>query len=169
MNGEHSSDMELQQYALDPSGCRKESMNHIQACEKCLEEVAAYQMLFAGIKEQPKAAFEFDVSSLVLKQLPKRLPQLESSQLPGFAQGQSVGARKRILGFGFVSLLLVSLSGCVIGISLFLFRKNIWNMFGGVSQLSMYTILGTAAIVVLFRVMNMYRKYQEQMRTLNYY
>jgi len=169
MNGEHSSDMELQQYALDPSGCRRETLMHIQACEKCLEESTAYRMLFTKIKEQPKAAFEFDISSLVLKQLPEKLHHLEQSYLPGLAQSQPAGTRKKVWGFSLVTMLLVSLSGCMIGASLFLFRKNIWNMFTGISQLSMYLILAAAAIVVLFRITNMYREYREQMRTLNYY
>jgi hypothetical protein len=169
MNGEHSSDLELQQYALDPSGCAKEAIKHIQACEKCLKETASYEMLFTRIKDQPKAAFEFDISSLVLKQIPKKLPQLETSQMASHAQSQPAGARKNVWGFSLVTLLLVSFSACMIGTSLFLFRKNIWNMFAGISQLFMYLTLGASAIVVLFRIMNMYRKYQEQMRTLNYY
>jgi hypothetical protein len=64
---------------------------------------------------------------------------------------------------------MIALAGFTIGFSLYLFRKNIWNTFTGISGLFMYLILGAAAIVVALRVVAMYKKYQRQMNRLNFY
>jgi uncharacterized membrane protein YeaQ/YmgE (transglycosylase-associated protein family) len=70
---------------------------------------------------------------------------------------------------GFSGWALAGLIGCVIGISLYLFRKNIWNTFTGISGLFMYIILGVAGIVVASRVLAMYKKYQRESDSLNFY
>jgi hypothetical protein len=151
----HLSEMELQQYVLDPAACTKESIAHIGACEHCRAEASIYQLLIAGINEQPKAAFDFDLSALVLSRLPEM----------GAVNAESRDARR----FGFSAWIMIALVACTIGISLYLFRKNIWNTFTGISGLFMYLILGAAAIVVALRILAMYKKYQRQMDRLNFY
>lgn len=145
----HLSEMELQQCALDKSGCTKEVREHMEACESCQAEAEAYQLLFSGIKEQPKPVFDFDVSGLVLAQMP--------------------GAKTRVSRFGFPAFFLAVLVCSTIGIPLYLFRKNIWNMFSEISSLFMYTIVVAAIVIVVFRIIGMYKKYQRQMKALNFY
>ncbi|MHA4811448.1 anti-sigma factor [Flavitalea flava] len=153
----HLSEMELQQYALDEPACTKETREHIEACTNCQAEVMTYRLLFAGIKQQPKPEFAFDLSGLVLSQLTVGL----KSELPG--------ARARVRSFSFSAWLLVLFTTCTVGIPIYLFRKNIWNMFSEISGFFLYIILVAAAIAVISRMVGMYRKFRRQIQTLNYY
>jgi hypothetical protein len=153
MTSGHPSETELQQYASDPSDCSLEAIRHIEICEKCLASAGLYQLLFTEIKEAPKPVFDFSLSDLVLAKLPLHP-----------ASGDPEVSR-----FGFSAWVLTFLSCCTIAIPLYLFRKNIWNMFEGISTVFMLIILVASALVVLVRTMGIYRKYREQMRILNYY
>jgi hypothetical protein len=167
----HPSEMELQQYALDHSTCNRETVQHIQACENCQAQAAAYRSLFAGIKELPRPVFDFDISGLILSQLPDRLTE-KAALIPNYiARPVSVGqtrAQTKVSGFSPMAWVLASLSTAVFGITIYLFRKNIWNMFGGISVFFIYSILVAASIIVLIRVMGMYRKFLLQMEALNF-
>jgi hypothetical protein len=112
-------------------------------------EAATYQALFSGIKEEPKPVFAFDVPALVLSRLPA---------------GKARSSPDPVLAW-LVALLVVA----TIGIPLFLFRKNLENMFGEVSAFFLYAILAAAIIIVLFTLMDMYKKHQKQMKALNFY
>jgi hypothetical protein len=149
----HPSDMELQQYALDKSSCSKEAIGHIALCEGCQVAIKLYQLMVVEIKGEPSPAFDFDLSALVL------------SKLSGKLMTKEAHAER----FGFSSWLIALLTCCTIGIPFYLFRKNMLNVFEGISVLFMYIIVAAAAIIVLIRIMDMYRKYQQQVRSLNYY
>src|SRR6187402_2229048 len=64
----HLTDDEVQQYAVDKSNSEKRIGEHIHLCEECRSKVEVYQLLITGIKPQP--AFDFDLSKIVLQQLP---------------------------------------------------------------------------------------------------
>ena len=149
MTTEHPSEIELQQYVLDKPGCTTEIIEHIEVCENCQANVAMYRLLFFEIKQQPKPAFDFDVSGLVLSQIPT--------------------AKSRFLPDSFFTYVLAVIVFCTIGIPLYLFRKNILNMFTEISTFFMYTIVAATIIIVLFKIMDMYKRYQKQMRALNFY
>ena len=153
MTAKHLSDVELQQYALDKSNCTMGSITHINACASCQAEAAAYLVLFSRIKDQPKPVFDFDLSALVLEQLPNPIP----------AQSN------RVWRFSLSAWLLAILCMVIVGVPLYLFRINLWNMFAGISGVSTYIIFATAIFIVLFRILKMYKKYQRQMESLNFY
>jgi len=71
MTTKHLSEEELQQYSIDKSSCDIEASSHIQSCASCKANVEAYRQLFTVIHDQPKQVFGFDLSNLVLKQLPE--------------------------------------------------------------------------------------------------
>jgi predicted cobalt transporter CbtA len=58
---------------------------------------------------------------------------------------------------------------CIAGIPLYLFRKNIFFLFEGISVYFIYVIAGAALPVVVLRFLSMYRKFQKQMNSLNVY
>jgi RNA polymerase sigma factor (sigma-70 family) len=163
----HPSEMELQQYALDNSTCSSENMQHIEACENCQAQTAAYRLLYAAIKEQPSPVFDFDLSGLILAQLPGKQAEQSILLLSHLATPVPVG-RTRVSGFSLTAWLLVLLSMGMFGITLYLFRKNIWNVFRGISVFFIYSILAAASLFVLFRTMRMYRKFLRQMEALNF-
>jgi hypothetical protein len=152
MNPGHLSEMELQQYVLDRAACTSEAIGHVETCERCKAEVAIYQRLFAGIGDQPGAAFDFDLAAMVLSQLPAPTPVTVANR-----------------PFGWFGWTMTAVIGCVVCFSFYFFRKNIWNTFAGISGLFMYLILGAAAIVVALRILAMYKNYQQKIDSLNYY
>jgi len=149
MTTAHPSDTELQQYAMDKTGCTAEVITHIDTCENCQAGVAAYRLLFAEIVQQPKPAFDFDVSGLVLRALPAAPVKTPP---------------ERAFGYWFAVF-----ACCAVSIPLYLFRKNIYFLFEGVSVYFIYVIAGAALPVVVVRFLSMYRKFQKQMKSLNVY
>jgi hypothetical protein len=148
MNNSHPSEKEIQQYAMDQSGCAAAIPDHIKSCEHCMAEVKTYWLLFSEINQQPKPVFNFDVSALVI-------PQLTDS-------GHLLSADRFIAGF------LVLFISCFIGIPVFLFRLYILNMFSGIPPFFIYVIICSAFIIVLLQSLEMYKKYQKEMRLLNF-
>jgi dolichol kinase len=110
--------------------------------------VATYQLLFSEIKQQPKPAFDFDLRALVLPQLPSSTPRLSTDRF--------------VAGF-----LVVFLCGCV-GIPVYIFRQNFLYLFSGLSTFFIWAILCSALLILLFKALNMYKKYQKQMHFLNF-
>jgi hypothetical protein len=147
MNNRHPSDKEIQQYAMDQSACAAIT-DHIESCDRCRAEVKSYRFLFSEINQQPKPVFDFDVSALVI-------PQLTTS-------GHFLSADRFIAGF------LVLFISCFIGIPVFLFRLYILNMFSGIPPFFIYVIICSAIIIVLLQSLEMYKKYQNKMRFLNF-
>lgn len=148
MMNSHPIEKEIQEYALDRSTCPPALIDHIESCALCQEETGRYQLLFAELKKEPSSSFDFDVSELVLPLLPSPQPLVTVDR--------------------FIAGFLVVFIGCCIGIPLFLFNRNIINLFSGISPLFIYAILGSASLILLLKTLDMYKKYRAQMHQLNY-
>ncbi len=149
MNYSHPSEKELQQWAVDKSGSSREMISHMESCAHCKKEAEIYRLLFSKIKQQPPAVFDFDLTEQVLFRLPKARARLSLDNL--------------IAGFLFV------FTCCCIAIPIWLFRQNILNMFTGIPPLFIYTIIGSGVVIVLVKIGVLYKKFQTQMRFLNYH
>ena len=148
MNISHPSEKEIQEFALDRDSCSPAIIAHIDNCMHCREEASTYQLLFSAIAQQPAPAFDFDVAALLL-------PQLETSR-------RRLSPDRIVAGF-----LVVFVCSCV-AIPVYLFRKYLLYMFSDISTFFIYAMLCSAAIIILFKAINMYKKYQRQMRFLNF-
>jgi hypothetical protein len=148
MNISHPSEEEIQQYALDKSARTPDLISHIENCELCREEVSTYQSLFSGIAQQPTPVFDFDLSALVIPQLEKAYRQTPADRI--------------VAGF-----LVVFVCFCA-AVPAYLFRQNFLYLFSGISTFFLYAILCSAMIIVAFKAFKMYRKYQQQMQSLNF-
>jgi hypothetical protein len=144
----HPSEKELQQFAIERSGCNATAIVHIESCMECMAEVSNYQMLFTEIRQQSKPVFDFDLSALVIPQLPATKTRLTPDQ--------------------FISGFLVFFISCFVGVPVCLFNKYILNMFSDISPFFIYAIIGSATIIVIYKTLSMYRKYQKQMQLLNF-
>jgi hypothetical protein len=156
----HPSEWEWQQYVLDKSGFTPEIAEHIECCDDCQAQLAAYRLLFAEIKQQPRPAFTFSVPSLILPQLQGQLPLQDQPGLTG---------SRRVMQSRLSGWLLTLLIVCPPGFAVYLFRKNIRNMFSEISGLFVWIILGAALLIVLSGIRVMYRKYQRQLEALHFY
>lgn len=144
----HPRDSELQQYVLDRSACPPELIEHIDSCSSCQQELYNYQHLFAAIQHMPAAEFDFSISELVIPSLPSPDPLISADRF--------------IAGF-----LVVFMVGCV-GIPILMFGRNIINLFSGITPLFIGVILSSAALILLSKALELYKKYRTQMRQLNY-
>ena len=148
MNYSHPSEKEIQQWAIEKSESSTEVIHHMESCAQCMAEAETYRLLFSKIKQQPAAAFDFDLSGLVLSKLSKTKARVSLDNL--------------IAGF------LLVFTCCCIGIPVWLFRRNILNMFTGIPPFFIYAIIGSTSIIVLVKIGFLYKKFQNQMHLLNF-
>ena len=143
----HPSEEELQQYVSDPEACAGSVIEHIVSCEECLVKAKTYRLLFAGISQQPRPVFEFDLADLVIAQLEQTKPTYS------------------INSWG---IYLYSLIGLIGGLTLsFLFHEFLAGLFIRYSNLLLYLFMATTAIVLLFQCIEICGKYRRQIRVLN--
>jgi hypothetical protein len=148
MKTRHLSESAIQQYALNKTGCETTIVNHIRACERCRTKADTYQLLFHGLQNQPKPAFDFNLSALVVARIEQ--PKSQFSWLAFF-----------IYLTAFAEVIAISMVG-------YLHRKYIWQLFSGLSTMGMYLIGVTALLIVIFQSLEMYKKYKKQMNQLNF-
>src|ERR1700722_6788586 len=137
MKTAHPSDAELQQYAEDRVHCPEEVVMHVEGCPDCRASVTAYAMLFEGLDQKPAMAFDFDVTALGM------------AKLPGERNFRWVIAA--VIFFG-------------IAIPAYLFRKNAFYVFTGISTFFLALILAAAGVFVIWRIMALYKLYQKRLQ-----
>jgi hypothetical protein len=164
MMSQHLSEADIQQYVLERPVCEDGIAHHVEQCEDCKARAAVYEMLFSGIRQEPGPAFDFDLSALVLGQLPGVAP----AHLPGLAPAQLPRKKPRFAP-GIVFAYLLGLSMCAaIGIPLYLFGKDLLRLFAGILPMAKYLIFITAITIFIFQIIEMFKKYRGQMKALNY-
>ncbi len=149
MISRHPSEIIIQEYASQKSNCDQEVVDHIALCKKCKATAAYYHLLFSEIKNNPKPAFDFNLSALVLAQLPKTKPIFSKKD--------------------YFVYFLVFVAISIVPIPLYLFRIYLKNMFTGISSFFIYPIITTTIIILLFQGHDLYKKYQKQMSVINFY
>lgn len=145
----HLTDDEIQLYALDDQACGIKIIEHVKSCSQCKARVEAYQLLFTRIKQQPEPSFNFDLSALVLAQLPSsRAVRWESN----------------------LAFYLFIFSGIVLmGSVFYIFRGYMITFFAGIASLAIYLILSTVLTILIALCFDMYRNHQKKMTSLDFY
>ena len=144
----HLTDDEVQQYAVDKPNCEKRITEHIHVCEGCRSKVEVYQLLITGIKQQSQPAFDFDLSKMVLQQLP--------SPKTSIANDNAL-----IWIFGFMAIAF--LGGAIY------FFQSYFDLFEGIKIIFIYLIVITAVTVLAYLFIDMYKKYKHGMKVLDLY
>jgi hypothetical protein len=139
----HLTDAEIQLYVAEPEMTSDQLKIHIQDCANCQTRAANYQLLFNGIHEQAKPQFNFDLSALVLEQLPEP---------------------KR--GFPWAAV-LISVFSIILIVLLALF---FWSYMAAVitcaSTVLITTAVTAAVVVLIFQAVEMVKNHQKQLQTL---
>jgi amino acid transporter len=148
MTNEHLSETEIQEYVLDKTNAPENIIEHVALCESCKIKVENYKILFAGISQQPASSFNFNLSGLVMAQLPQ--------------------PKTKVLPERFVIYLLSFIAIAIIGFLGYVFRKNIENIFAGISFLFMIIIIIASFIIIVFKSIEIYKKYQQKINLLNF-
>ncbi len=143
----HLSENDIQQYVSDSLLCEQFIIEHIESCDTCKEKAEAYRILFSGIEQQAKPAFEFNLADLVLSQLEPSKPKFSGD----------IFAVYLFMGIGIVAILLFGI----------LFSKYFSDLFTGTSTLFLYLFAAISIVTILFQGVEIFRRYQKQMNALN--
>lgn len=145
----HLTDEEIQEYPLDRLNAKPGIIEHAELCEECKKRIAAYQLLFTGIKEQPQPVFEFNLSELVVS----KLPQPKPAYLPD---------NRFVYLLGFIAIILT-------GILSYIFRGYLLSLFSGITPFLIYLITTTVITILIVLIIDMYKNYQKKMSVLDFY
>ena len=148
MTNSHPKEKEIQDFVLDRSSCPADVIGHIESCEACQEEVKGYKLLFTELKQQPALSFDYNMSELVMPLLPSPEPLMKTERF--------------IFGF------LVVFTCLCIGIPVYIFWQNILYMFSDIPVYFVYAIIVSSASILLIKILTLFKKYQNQMRILNF-
>jgi hypothetical protein len=147
MTNKHPDDEDIQQYVLEISGCDEDTIDHIRHCTRCSSMAEQYRILAGRIKELEKPAFDFDVSGMVLAQLPR--PRQKNRT------GHAV-----LLVAGFIAVVCFSAG-------LYLFGNSLSDLLHAIKPATMGVILTSAASLLVFLGIDIHAGYKKKMKILN--
>jgi len=148
MLNNHLTDEEVQQYVLDKESAEARINVHVQQCEACKARVETYRLLFSALGQQPEPAFNFNLSDLVLAQLPSPKTRLSRDTI-------------------FVYLLIL---GTVVltAAAAYIFRKDLLGLVPDLTPFLGYLIIPSVVIVLAFLCIDMYKNFQKKMNALDF-
>jgi len=157
MTDQHLSEEIIQQYVLNKTSCGADTIAHMHECEYCREKAETYRLIFSEISHQPNPVFDFDIAKLVLPQLSAEKRIRSNYTFLFYFMGCFV-----IAGFGIAGYLYKNyLAG--------LFKKYIFSVSSGLSKGVLYLLLTAALFILIFQVVELYKKYQRKIDDLNFY
>ena len=138
----HLTDAEIQLYVAEPE-ISDQLKTHVQNCIDCQTNIANYQLLFNGIQDQAKPQFDFDLTSLVLDQLPEPKP-----------------------AFPWAVLLISVFSVSLIALLAVFFWSYMEAVIRSAPLLLMAMALTAAVVILIFQILEMVKNHQKQIHTL---
>jgi hypothetical protein len=144
----HLTDGEIQLFAFDKENYELKIAEHINICPTCKAKFETYRLLIKGIK-QPRAAFDFDLSASVLENLQKQAPKTANDKL--------------------LIWIFIFICAGLIGAVSWYFRNILVTMFKGLAGIAIYLIAISAITVIALMFVEMYKKYQKEMKVLDLY
>jgi len=145
MTDKHLSEKQIQQYVLNELVPDESFKKHLQTCAHCRAMEEAYTTLFSTIKQEPKPVFDFEVSNLVVAQLPKPAAKKETSFLWPLVS----------IAFGMVLAIIWG------------FKKVLLNVFANLSTIAIGLVILSAVLLLIFQVFDLYKQNQQQLNLLN--
>ena len=139
----HLTDAEIQLYIAEPETISDQLKIHIQDCADCQTKTANYQLLFNGIHDHEKPRFDFDLTTLVLEQLPEP---------------------KR--AFPWAVLLISVFSVSLIALLAVFFWSYMEAVIRRAPLLLIAAALTAAVVILIFQALEMVKNHQKQIHTL---
>lgn len=139
----HLTDTEIQLYVAEPEIISDQLKTHVQNCVDCQTNIANYQLLFNGIHNQAKPQFDFNLTNLVLEQLPEP---------------------KR--AFPWAAVLIAVFSVMLIASLALFFSSYIEATITSVSTVLIATAITAAVVILIFQGVEMVKNHQKQIHTL---
>jgi hypothetical protein len=145
---DHLSESEIQQYASGEIKPDLVTAGHMEQCKNCSARIANYQLLFSVVEQQPRPVLDFDTAGVVMAQLPATVHTNTENKF-----------------FKYTVIFIVTVA---VAAPLYFYRNLFINMAGSISRFSLYTIAAAGILVVGFKLLGMYKKYQKQITVLNF-
>ena len=142
----HLTDDEVQLYVDDIKQCDVGIIEHVHLCEDCKSKVEVYQLLITSIRHQPSPSFDFDISELILQRLPS--PKQKASD-------------KSLLW------MLIFIGVAFVGVIAYYFQDSFAYLYDGISSTFIYLIVITVVTVLTGLFIDMYKKYNKEMKLLD--
>lgn len=139
----HLTDAEIQLYVAEPETTSDQLKIHVQNCTDCQTNIANYQLLFNGIHDQAKPQFDFDLTNLVLEQLPEPKP-----------------------AFPWAAVLISVFSVILIALSTVFFWSYMKAIITGASTVLVATAITMAVVVLIFQAVEMIKNHQKQLNAV---
>nr|WP_067055355.1 hypothetical protein [Mucilaginibacter sp. L294] len=139
----HLTETEIQLYVAEPEAISRQLVTHLEDCALCRAKVANYVSLFKQIQEAPKPTFDFDLTALVLEQLPA--PKM---------------------AFPWAAILISVLATALVAVSAVFFWSGIVVLIKGVSGVLLAVAATGAVVIVGFQAIELLKQHQKQMDTL---
>ncbi len=143
----HVNDLDIQRYTFDQQECEPQIIKHIQSCEECNERVELYLSLSSTIKNQPEPTLEYNLSQLVLDQLPSN---------------KEVETNDSYL----ISIIILAIAGFFI-LTLFSFRETIIYLLDSTFAYQNYLIISIIVFVSIVLVLDLFRSFYQKINLLN--
>jgi len=144
----HLSDFDIQRYAFELSACTSKIVTHIDTCYLCKQKVDSYLSISDRIKIEPEPVLDFDLSTLVLEQLPT-LSKKESA-------------------YNYFIYFLMVLSTLVVAAAIIYFKESIVGLFSNTSAIPTSFIVSTSLLILIALGIDMMKSFNEKMNLLNY-
>jgi hypothetical protein len=143
---QHANDASIQEYVINKNNCSSQLVAHIQQCPECQAKATAYALIISAIQEQPAPVFDFNVTELVMPQLPQLAPPVTAKKFP---------------------LLPVLLGAAVLlVIPVYFFLTSLQQPLPDDFYLSLYFLIPVALAVLTLHILETYKKHQKQLMTI---
>jgi hypothetical protein len=139
----HLTDAEIQLFVAEPEMTSDKLKIHIHDCANCQTRAANYRLLFNGIYDHAKPQFDFDLSALVMEQLPE----------PRRA-------------FPWAIILVSVFSVLLIVLSEVFFWPIMDAVISSAPMVLIAMALTAAVVILIFQALEMVKNHQKQIQTL---
>ncbi len=147
MKNRHLTDLEIQEYAFDRSDCEASISEHIQACEVCTKRVGAYLFLATSLKDQQEPVLDYNLSALVIAQLPAEKSNQTSSD--------------------YLLPITVCFSISLMLLTLYLFKDALQNILSATLEPQRYFIMSTILFITMALVLDIISRFKKKMNLLD--
>ncbi len=144
----HLTDGEIQLYVFAKEECAPHITDHMMQCDDCSARATLYRLMIDHVKQQVSPSFDFDLSASVMA-------KISSKPEPAWER----------FAVYIIALVLILL----LAIPIYIYWGYFIEIFSRVSALLYYLIGVSALIILIFQIIDIYRRYQEKINSLNIY
>lgn len=144
----HPDEMAVQEYVLH-NNSNPEVAAHIEQCPHCLALVAEYRLLFQELKAEEAPVFDFDLTQLVMAQLPQPAVNKPTNKT------------------ATVMVWLLAVAG--FALLVYFLQPMLAGLFKGIASMMLYLIATAAISIGIALLVDLLKQHQQQIKSLNNY